>query len=114
MISRGITPKSSGVVHWSISSLTKNPGLGRALLDGPYKKQALVPPSDWLDNTAPKAPRVTLKKEQDAVTINWSHENTGDVFQWVIYYQYGKNWSYQIRNGADQSLTLKNDEGKNT
>ncbi|WP_317235980.1 family 10 glycosylhydrolase [Niabella hibiscisoli] len=52
MISRGITPKSSGVVHWSISSLTKNPKLAQALLDGPYKKQALVPPSGWLDNIA--------------------------------------------------------------
>lgn len=114
MISRGITPKSSGVVHWSISSLTKNPGLARALLDGPYKKQALVPASSWLDNVAPATPNITLKKEQDEVTINWSPTNRDDVFQWVVYYQYGRNWSYQIRNSGVRSLTLKNGQGKNT
>ncbi len=114
MISRGITPKSSGVVHWSISSLTKNPGLARALLDGPYKKQALVPPSNWLDQTAPAAPGVTLSKQQDAVTVNWSHENKSDVSQWVLYYQYGKAWNYQVLNGSLQTFTLQNSEGKNT
>lgn len=114
MISRGITPKGSGVVHWSISSLTKNPGLARALLDGPYKKQALVPASSWLDNVAPATPNITLKKEQDEVTINWSPTNRDDVFQWVVYYQYGRNWSYQIRNSGVRSLTLKNGQGKNT
>jgi uncharacterized lipoprotein YddW (UPF0748 family) len=114
MISRGITPQSSGVVHWSMSSLTRNPKLSDALLEGPYKKQALVPPSRWLDNVAPVAPRIMLKKEQDAVIINWTHENAGDVFQWVVYYQYGKTWGYQILSSGERSLPLKKGEGKNT
>lgn len=114
MISRGITPQSSGVVHWSISSLTTNPRLANALLEGPYKKQALVPASGWLDHIAPAAPEVTLKKEQDAVTVNWSHPGKGDVAQWVVYYRYGKTWNYQIFNNREQSLALNISEGGNT
>lgn len=114
MISRGITPQSSGVIHWSISSLTKNPGLAQALLDGPYKKQALVPASKWLDATPPAAPKVAIKKEQDFVTVNWLHPGKPDVFQWVVYYQYGKTWGYQIVNGNESSVRLKAGSGTNT
>ncbi len=48
-------PKSSGEVHWSIGSLTKDSLLANAVVEGPYKKQALVPASPWLDNKAPEA-----------------------------------------------------------
>ena len=46
-------PESKGIVHWSISSLTKNPNLMNAILKGPYARQALVPASPWLDKKAP-------------------------------------------------------------
>ncbi|WP_300601679.1 family 10 glycosylhydrolase [Niabella sp.] len=106
MVDRGLQPQSSGVVHWSISSVAKNPGLANALVEGPYKKQALVPPSPWLDAVAPAAPRVSLTQKADAVTVQWSHVNDKDVFHWVVYYQYGTSWSYKILNQDDRSLLL--------
>jgi len=114
MISRGITPQSSGTVHWSISSLTRNPALSDALLEGPYKKQALVPPSTWLDDQPPAAPRVSISGgQEDTVTISWSHPNAADVFQWVVYYQYGKSWRYRIVSGNQRSLSLEKAESGN-
>ncbi len=114
MISRGMLPQSKGVVHWSISSLTNNPNMTRALLEGPYKQEALVPASPWMDNTAPAAPSVTLSKTADGININWSHADTKDVFRWVVYLQYGNTWTYSIHNRNDHSKQVNRLNGKNT
>lgn len=106
MIDRGIQPLSKGVVHWSISSLTKNPKLADTLLKGVYKKQALVPPSLWLDSQAPAAPSVSITTHTEKMKISWTHLDEKDVFRWVIYYQYGNIWHYQILNQNDRSLAL--------
>ncbi|MGB3007063.1 MAG: family 10 glycosylhydrolase [Chitinophagaceae bacterium] len=105
MISRGMLPESKGLVHWSISSLTKNPAMATAVLNGPYKKQALVPASPWLDNKAPDSPEVTSSKT-DKINISWTHSNEKDVFRWVLYYKYGNNWSYTIFNKNEKSFSL--------
>lgn len=112
MISRAMLPKSSGVIHWSISSVTKNPAMARMLLEGPYQKQALVPASLWLDNKAPDAPAVNVVQDSEDVTISWTHKDDKDVFHWVVYYQYGKNWNYSILNQGDRKMELKSLKGK--
>ncbi|MHA4843625.1 family 10 glycosylhydrolase [Flavitalea antarctica] len=112
MISRGMLPKSNGVVHWSISSVTKNPNMARMLIEGPYREQALVPASPWLDNKAPEAPVSNLVQQEDAVTLTWKHSNEKDVFHWVAYYQYGKTKGYTILNRGDRQLRLNKLRGK--
>jgi uncharacterized lipoprotein YddW (UPF0748 family) len=112
MISRGMLPQSKGVVHWSISSLTKNPNMVKALLDGPYKAEALVPASPWLDNTAPLPPMVATEKKEDRITINWTHPDQKDVFRWVVYYQYGNAWNYTILNRNELSFELRRTSGE--
>jgi len=107
MISRGITPQSKGVIHWSISSLTRNPALATAVLDGPYKKPALVPASSWLDKKAPGTPLVAVDSTADKVKVSWSAADAGDVFRWVVYYQHGATWNYTILNRGDQSIELE-------
>jgi hypothetical protein len=107
MISRGITPQSKGVIHWSISSLTRNPALAKAVLDGPYKKPALVPASSWLDKKAPGTPLVAVDSTADKVKVSWSAADAGDVFRWVVYYQHGATWNYTILNRGDQSIELE-------
>jgi uncharacterized lipoprotein YddW (UPF0748 family) len=107
MISRGMLPASKGIVHWSISSVTKNPPMAKALVEGHYKKQALVPASPWLDDTAPAAPVVTMDSKDDNITINWTHPDDKDVFQWVVYYKYGNNWNYSILGKLNHFTVLK-------
>lgn len=107
MIARGMLPESQGVVHWSISSLTKNPNMARSLLSGPYRKEALVPASPWLDSTAPAAPSVSTTSQGDGLKVSWTHPDEKDVFRWIVYYQYDGRWEYKILNRNDRSLDLR-------
>lgn len=113
-VSRGMLPESMGIVHWSISSVTKNPALSKALLDGPYKRDALVPASPWLDNKAPLAPVVTKKENTDSVTLSWTHPNTHDVFRWIVYYKQGNKWNYKILDRQEQSVSFATGASGNT
>ena len=106
MITRGMVPKSKGVVHWSISSDTKNPNLMKALDAGPYKDAALVPASPWLEKSIPDAPDVSVTKSKDSLQITWTHNNAASVFHWVIYYRYGTVWSYKILNRNDRTVEI--------
>jgi uncharacterized lipoprotein YddW (UPF0748 family) len=105
-VSRGMLPESKGDVHWSIASLTKNPSLAKTLLDGPYRKDALVPASPWLDDKAPAAPNVNKTISGDSLLLSWTHVNYKDVFRWVVYYRYGNNCNYQILDAPIHSSSL--------
>ena len=113
MISRGMLPKSNGDVHWSIGSLIKDPTLAKAVINGPYKKQALVPASTWLDKDAPEPPHITAVTVDDSLRINWTHPNESDVFHYVVYYQYADKWNYTILNRNDRTLSVALLVGKN-
>lgn len=107
MISRGMLPESPGVIHWSLSSVTKNPNMGKMLIEGPYATNALVPASPWLDDQLPIAPSViTDQQGGDSVAIHWSHPNEKDIFRWVVYYQYGASKGYRILNRGARSMNL--------
>jgi len=107
MISRGMLPQSKGVIHWNIFSVSKNPPMAKALIEGPYKKQALVPESPWLGNQAPAPPTVSTTIQADKVTVSWAHPDEANVFRWVVYYQYGNQKRYQILNRKDRSVVLE-------
>ncbi len=113
MITRGMLPQSKGVVHWSISSVTRNPPMAKALIDGPYKNNALVPATGWLDNKAPAAPVVVVNEKNDEVILSWTHPDEKDVFRWVVYHQYGNNRTWTILNRNDRTLSLKKTTGEN-
>jgi uncharacterized lipoprotein YddW (UPF0748 family) len=112
MITRGMLPKSSGVIHWSISSDVRNPNMAKMLIEAPYAAQALVPASPWLDSQLPESPAVTSKQNGDSVSISWEHKNPKDIFRWVVYYHYGSSKSYRIMNHEDRSLVLPAQNGK--
>ncbi len=96
MITRGMLPESPGAVHWSIGPLVSSPSLVQAIADGPYKRQALVPPSPWLDKKAPVAPKVEISWDKDSVDVSWEHLEKNDVSRWVVYYKHGNRWDHQI------------------
>jgi uncharacterized lipoprotein YddW (UPF0748 family) len=112
MISRAMLPQSGGDVHWSISALTKNRDVAKAILDGPYKRRAVVPASPWLDNVAPALPAFTATSVGDGVGISWSHPEEKEVFQWIVYYRYGTKWDYTILDRKERSLTVKKVQGE--
>ena len=111
MIAKGYLPESPGVIHWSISSDVKNTNLAEALLKGPYRKQALVPSSPWLKKEIPEAPEVIQEIKDDRLRIKWSHLHEDEIFRYVVFYKYGKQWNYSIMNQDDRKydLPLKKD-----
>ncbi len=112
MTTRGMLPQSPGVVHWSLSSVTKNPNMAKMLLEGPYAANALVPASPWLDTQLPEPPSVTSEQQSDSVTVHWSHKSEKNVFRWVVYYQYGNSKGYRIMNRTDRSINLAPHNGR--
>jgi len=106
MISRGILKEDPGQVHWSIGPLDRNPVLQKAILEGPYRDNALVPPSPWLDRKAPDTPFMKMSIRGDSLDISWYHSHPSDVFRWVLYYQYGNQWEYALYNQDDRTATI--------
>jgi uncharacterized lipoprotein YddW (UPF0748 family) len=106
MISRGITPLSPGVAHWSIGALTKHESLRNDLLAGPYQEEALVPVSTWLDKKAPLAPVASYENRGTDLYIKWMAKDEKDVFKYVVYTQYGDKWTYRTLNAKSSFLQL--------
>lgn len=104
-LTRVLIPNSAGTVHWNLSSLTKNPTLAKELIDGPYKKQALVPASPWLGNFKPTIPEVSMSKNSSLISIEWK-TNDKNVFKWILYYQYADKWEYKIFSHDETKFEL--------
>lgn len=106
MITRGLMPESKGAVHWSIAALVKHELLRKRFREEPYKDEAIVPPSSWLDRKRPEMPIVTIQRKDDFQQITWDHPKKTDVFRWVVYFKYGTKWSYKIMNRKDYTLDV--------
>lgn len=106
MITRGMLPNSKGAVHWSIGGLTKHPDVARGILEGPYRKQALVPESVWLGSKLPVSPEVKAVLHNGHLNISWSSSKDNNIFRWVVYYKYGDKWNYIISNRKDRSIQI--------
>jgi uncharacterized protein YbbC (DUF1343 family)/uncharacterized lipoprotein YddW (UPF0748 family) len=106
MISRGFLKEKSGHVHWSIGPLMRNKSLQKALLEGPYSKNALVPPSPWLDKKPPSAPFIRVSTHDDSLDISWDHQHSPEIFRWVLYTKYGDSWKYTIHNRSERTAAI--------
>ncbi len=106
MISRAMTPHSKGAVHWSIAPLVKYDKMRKGLVEGPYKNEALVPESPWLDKRQPRVPAVLTSPDGSLVKIGWKHTDATEVFRWVVYFRYGNKWNYRILNKNEFSLSV--------
>lgn len=107
MVSRGFAEAAPGQVHFSMKAFLQNRGgINQALKNGPYQQPALVPPTPWLDNTAPAAPVAELSYRDDSTQVSWQHPQPEDVFRWVLYVRRGKNWDYMIAAAQDRDFKL--------
>lgn len=112
MVTRGIVPEGPGNVFFSMKTLLNNRGgLNDALLEGPYRKPALVPASPWLDSVAPGAPVVALGYAGDNLIVRWEPQGDEPAFLWVLYQEQGGAWSYDILPAREQRLVIEKEEG---
>jgi len=106
MITRGIVSDAPGHVHFSMKAFMRDSSaINGVLKKGPYQNQAIVPPSPWLDDTAPLSPVVSSSITNDTLHIIISHKNASDIFRTIVYYQYNKVWNYSILNKYDSTFT---------
>ncbi len=92
MIERGFVPEAPGHIHFSMKAFLKDSSaLNAALKNGPYRMQSLVPPSPWLDDEPPLAPKLVTAVSNDTLAVSWTHEKFDEVFRWVVYYQVREN-----------------------
>jgi len=97
MVTRGMIPARPGNIFFSMKVLMKADGeLSKALLEGPYKNPALIPPSPWLDSKAPAQPEAVIEKIDGKIKISWSAKGKEKPFLWVIYTLNKDKWSYEI------------------
>ena len=107
LITRGMLAKDPGAVLWNLKALMNNKEAEKALAENYFRKPALVPPSPWMDNKAPKSPEVLTNLDGNTLRISWEHPDENDVFRWVLYFQYeGSKWDFKILNN-DQLSELK-------
>lgn len=107
MITRGIEFKSPGQIYFSMRAISCNQfGINDSLRVGPYRQQAIVPASPWLDSRNPNPPYVTWEKQNYQITVHWSVPLDQPVFRWIVYSQYDQNWQYRILNEEAREFTL--------
>lgn len=98
MTVRAMLTESPGNVCWSAGPILNYKELADAVVNGPYKKQALVPRTPWFKSEPLASPEIITTKENDKIKISWTHENKNNVFSWVVYFKYGNRWDYVILN----------------
>jgi uncharacterized lipoprotein YddW (UPF0748 family) len=105
MIARGMLPDSPGIVHWNLGGYLNSEDLTKAVNEGPYKQQALIPTSPWLGKSIPETPFVNIKFENQQTEIRINSRSQGDS-HYVIHMQYGDRWSYQIISSKQSILII--------
>ncbi len=105
MIARGMLPNSPGIVHWNIGGFLKSDALTEAVVKGPYKQQALIPSSEWLDSSVPGRPTVISSVKNETLKIQWNSVQS-DIRQHVVYAKYGDSWTYEIVSDDKKSHTI--------
>jgi uncharacterized lipoprotein YddW (UPF0748 family) len=107
MITRGIIPDAPGQVHFSMKSFMRDSSLlNNVLRNGPYKRQALVPTSPWLDDRSPAVPTVMTTVENDSLFVTWKNGGINDAFRIVLYFQYNSTKEYRIITAAELKTGL--------
>lgn len=105
MITRGMTPKAPGIVHWSIAPLVSDEALRNELKAKPYQQKAIIPPLNWIKHKTPTKPSINYKYDSGSILAT-STQDEKNVLNWIIYTKYDGVWSTRIlsRNNLSASI----------
>lgn len=96
-----------GAVHFSFKSLQNDlGGVQKALIDGPYRQDALIPVSPWIKASRPASPRVSIRRVRGFVNVAWAERGRRKAFLFVVYVKDKNGWSYSIRPASERSISL--------
>jgi uncharacterized lipoprotein YddW (UPF0748 family) len=107
-INRAMLGDTGGIVMFSMKVLMSDKApLADDLASGPFKTQALVPPSPWIENTPPPKPMANVSKTGDEITISIRPGQGEESFLYVVYTETEGSWNYQILPSTETELTVK-------
>jgi len=106
MIIRGMLPDSPGNICWSAGPILEFKELFDALINGPYNRKALIPATNWFNNSKPATPRVNISFTDDTANVNWNLEGMENVFCWILYFKYDGRWDYKIFSKEKKSYEI--------
>lgn len=99
--------ETRGAVHFSFKSLRNDlGGVQKALIDGPYRQDALIPVSPWIKASTPAPPRVSIRRVRGFVNVAWTERGRRKAFIFVVYVKDKNGWSYSIRPASERSISL--------
>ncbi len=105
MITRGMSPKGPGIVHWSIAPLVNNDTLRYEIATKPYRSKAIVPPLNWIRHKTPDVPNLDYSYTSgNHISITLT-ENNADILNWIAYTKYNGKWSVKMMDR--KSLTTE-------
>lgn len=112
-MSREILQNNTGVIHWSIAGITKNPEMKEALIKNVYAEKALVPKTPWLKIEKSDKPSISYTEYGGNINAIWKSTSSEKVFQWVLFLKYGDTWETLILDKNTQAYTTpKQKNGK--
>ena len=95
--------ETRGAVHFSFKSLRNDlGGVQKALVEGPYKHDALIPTSPWIRSSKLSAPKVKVKRDSAFVHTSWLPVR--GAFWYVVYAKGVDGWSYSILPSIERSI----------
>ena len=97
---------SKGAIHYSIAGISKDFAMQNMLQKQAYKEKALVPLSPWIKTAILQKPQLNFTNLGNDVSIKFTHQNLKLVRNWVLYTEYGGNWTYQIYNFSENEVKI--------
>lgn len=104
---RRLSPETRGIIHFSMKHLAKNTGgVADILRQKVYRRNAVIPESDWIKAQKPLAPAISLKKQRDKFSISWRERGARRAFWFVVYALDQNGWSQSVVPAVQTSLSL--------
>jgi len=103
----GESPETRGAIHYSFKWLRNDlGGVQKALANTVYSRDAIIPRSPWLKALPPKAPMVTITRDDKYVRASWIERGKEKAFWFVVYAKDKDGWNYSVLPAVVRSIAL--------
>jgi len=102
-----LEPGASGNVHFSMKAFGVSPALSTSLTRDVYGEVALVPPSPWLTDSAPPAPRIATKRNGGGWEIRLTSAPGSVARLWTVRWRGDREWQAMVVPASTNSVVIR-------
>ena len=107
MINRGFLSTSPGTVFWNVAALDGSQLMTDVIAQGVFQHQALLPETPWIAAPELAAVNIGINYVGEDVHLTWSHPNSEQVSQLLVYLKYAQQWQYHIYSSEERVISVK-------